>query len=337
MPDGPLVTARLAAGHLGDPAGAGPRRPRPPSELAAAARQADRVRGRTHPGRGVRGLGARLHRCRRPGAGPGRRRGGVRRARRARWGSATATSSSPTTTTTASSPPGSRGRFATTAPRRGCSTAAGRPGGTRADPVSDGAVERARRGSRRARGRGCAARWPRSRKRGPRGATLVDARPRHLFLGEHGRGEHGPHPRLALPPVPGAGRRRDRTVGRAGRGRAGSRAMPGSTPTRPPRELIATCGSGVSATVALLALERIGIHCDGRLRRLVQRVERATGSAPRLRRCGLSPGRPRYPAARRAASASASVPISGSKRAIRAGPAAAPAAPAGRPPRPAPR
>jgi thiosulfate/3-mercaptopyruvate sulfurtransferase len=28
-------------------------------------------------------------------------------------------------------------------------------------------------------------------------------------------------------------------------------------------ELIATCGSGVSATVALLALERIGIHPDG--------------------------------------------------------------------------
>ena len=32
---------------------------------------------------------------------------------------------------------------------------------------------------------------------------------------------------------------------------------------RPPHELIATCGSGVSATVAMLALERIGVHCDG--------------------------------------------------------------------------
>ena len=32
---------------------------------------------------------------------------------------------------------------------------------------------------------------------------------------------------------------------------------------RPPRELIATCGSGVSATVALLALERIGVHAEG--------------------------------------------------------------------------
>ena len=32
---------------------------------------------------------------------------------------------------------------------------------------------------------------------------------------------------------------------------------------RPPQELIATCGSGVSATVALLSLERIGVHCRG--------------------------------------------------------------------------
>jgi thiosulfate/3-mercaptopyruvate sulfurtransferase len=37
----------------------------------------------------------------------------------------------------------------------------------------------------------------------------------------------------------------------------------GIDPGRPPSELIATCGSGVSATVALLALERIGIRCDG--------------------------------------------------------------------------
>jgi thiosulfate/3-mercaptopyruvate sulfurtransferase len=37
----------------------------------------------------------------------------------------------------------------------------------------------------------------------------------------------------------------------------------GIDPDRPPRELIATCGSGVSATVAMLALERIGVHCDG--------------------------------------------------------------------------
>ena len=37
----------------------------------------------------------------------------------------------------------------------------------------------------------------------------------------------------------------------------------GNDPDRPPRELIATCGSGVSATVAMLALERIGVRCDG--------------------------------------------------------------------------
>ena len=37
----------------------------------------------------------------------------------------------------------------------------------------------------------------------------------------------------------------------------------GIDPDRPPRQLIATCGSGVSATVALFALERIGIHAEG--------------------------------------------------------------------------
>jgi thiosulfate/3-mercaptopyruvate sulfurtransferase len=37
----------------------------------------------------------------------------------------------------------------------------------------------------------------------------------------------------------------------------------GIDPDRPPQELIATCGSGVSATVAMLSLERIGVHCHG--------------------------------------------------------------------------
>ena len=52
---------------------------------------------------------------------------------------------------------------------------------------------RRRRGgsSRRVPGRGCAARWPRSRTRATRGATLVDARPRHLFLGEPGAANTG--------------------------------------------------------------------------------------------------------------------------------------------------
>ena len=37
----------------------------------------------------------------------------------------------------------------------------------------------------------------------------------------------------------------------------------GIDPARPPRELIATCGTGVSATVALIALELAGVHGAG--------------------------------------------------------------------------
>jgi thiosulfate/3-mercaptopyruvate sulfurtransferase len=95
-----------------------------------------------------------------------------------------------------------------------------------------------------------------------RGAVLVDARPRHLFLGETGAANTGHIPRSRCLPyqelVDGA---------------TGLWAAPAAVarlardadidPERPPRELIATCGSGVSATVALLALERIGIHADG--------------------------------------------------------------------------
>ena len=111
-----------------------------------------------------------------------------RRSPRAPASSASATGiwSSPTTTTTGSSPRGWRGRFATTAPSRACSTAAGPPGWTRAAR----SATRARRPSRRT----FTAR-PRPRLRRTlaevedaqgRGATLVDARPRHLFLGEQG-------------------------------------------------------------------------------------------------------------------------------------------------------
>jgi thiosulfate/3-mercaptopyruvate sulfurtransferase len=95
-----------------------------------------------------------------------------------------------------------------------------------------------------------------------RGAALVDARPRHLFLGEQGAANTGHIPGSRCLPyqelVDGA---------------TGLWATPdavarlardaGIDPTRAPRELIATCGSGVSATVAMLSLERIGIHCDG--------------------------------------------------------------------------
>jgi thiosulfate/3-mercaptopyruvate sulfurtransferase len=94
------------------------------------------------------------------------------------------------------------------------------------------------------------------------GAALVDARPRHLFLGEQGTANTG-H-------IPGA---RCLPYQELVDGATGLWASPdavarlaraaGIDPDRPPSELIATCGSGVSATVALLALERIGVHCDG--------------------------------------------------------------------------
>jgi thiosulfate/3-mercaptopyruvate sulfurtransferase len=94
------------------------------------------------------------------------------------------------------------------------------------------------------------------------GATLGDARPRHLFLGEEGAPNTG-H-------IPGA---RCLPYQELVDGATGLWAVPaavarlardaGLDPEHPPAELIATCGSGVSATVALIALERIGIHCDG--------------------------------------------------------------------------
>jgi thiosulfate/3-mercaptopyruvate sulfurtransferase len=95
-----------------------------------------------------------------------------------------------------------------------------------------------------------------------RGAAFVDARPRHLFLGEPGVANTG-H-------IPGA---RCLPYQELVDGATGLWAAPdavkrlvrdaGIDPDRPPRELIATCGSGVSATVALFSLERIGIHADG--------------------------------------------------------------------------
>jgi thiosulfate/3-mercaptopyruvate sulfurtransferase len=94
------------------------------------------------------------------------------------------------------------------------------------------------------------------------GATLVDARPRHLFLGEPGAANTGHIPGSRCLPyqelVDGA-------TGLWASPAAVARLArdAGIDPDRPPRELIATCGSGVSATVALLALERIGIHPDG--------------------------------------------------------------------------
>jgi len=129
-------------------------------------------------------------------------------------------------------------------------------------PVSDRPVELpvARfRAQPRARLRRTAAEVDEARTRG---ATLVDARPRHLFLGEAGTANSGhipgsrslPYQELVdgatgLWAAPEAVRRLARDAG--------------IDPDRPPQELIATCGSGVSATVALLSLERIGVHVEG--------------------------------------------------------------------------
>jgi len=95
-----------------------------------------------------------------------------------------------------------------------------------------------------------------------RGATLVDARPRHLFLGRPGMANTG-H-------IPGS---RSLPYQELVDGATGLWAAPaavsrlarhaGIDPDKPPTELIATCGSGVSATVALFSLERIGVHCEG--------------------------------------------------------------------------
>lgn len=94
------------------------------------------------------------------------------------------------------------------------------------------------------------------------GATLVDARPRHLFLGEPGAAGTGHIPgALSLPYqelVDGA-------TGLFATPAAIARLLrdAGIDPARPPREVIATCGTGVSATVALIALELAGVHGAG--------------------------------------------------------------------------
>jgi rhodanese-related sulfurtransferase len=95
-----------------------------------------------------------------------------------------------------------------------------------------------------------------------RGATLVDARPRHLFLGDPGARGTG-H-------IPGA---RARSYQELVDGATGLFQSPdairrlvidaGIDPDDPPAEVITTCGIGVSATVALIALERAGIAVTG--------------------------------------------------------------------------
>jgi thiosulfate/3-mercaptopyruvate sulfurtransferase len=95
-----------------------------------------------------------------------------------------------------------------------------------------------------------------------RGAVLVDARPRHLFLGEPGAANTGHIPGSRCLPY------QELVDGATGLWAAPAAVVrlarnAGIDLERPPHELIATCGSGVSATVALLSLERIGLHADG--------------------------------------------------------------------------
>jgi len=97
---------------------------------------------------------------------------------------------------------------------------------------------------------------------GARGAVLVDARPRHLFLGEPGVAGTGHIPgALSLPYqelVDGA-------TGVFATPAAITRLLKGAglDTAHPPRELIASCGVGVSATVALIAMELAGVHGAG--------------------------------------------------------------------------
>jgi thiosulfate/3-mercaptopyruvate sulfurtransferase len=95
-----------------------------------------------------------------------------------------------------------------------------------------------------------------------RGVALVDARPRHLFLGQEGTPNTGHIPGSHCLPY------QELVDGATGLWAAPAAVArlardAGIDPDRPPRELIASCGSGVSATVAMLALERIGVYCHG--------------------------------------------------------------------------
>ncbi len=94
------------------------------------------------------------------------------------------------------------------------------------------------------------------------GAMLVDARPRHLFLGEEGVANTGHIPGARCLPY------QELVDGATGLWTAPEAVArlardAGIDPVRPPAELIATCGSGISATVVMMALERIGVHCAG--------------------------------------------------------------------------
>ena len=186
------------------------------------------TRAPTSPGPFV-GLGARLHRRRRPRPLPGRRARGLR-------------------------PPGGAPRRGRRRPRRdlrrllrhlrrprGLGVPLLRRRGARArrrlaDLVRGGPP----RHERAARAPATASFTPRPRPRlrltlaeleeaRARGATVIDARPRHLYLGEEGARRDRPHPRRALPPLPGAGRRRPPASWRRRPPSGASCAAPAST------------------------------------------------------------------------------------------------------------
>jgi thiosulfate/3-mercaptopyruvate sulfurtransferase len=94
------------------------------------------------------------------------------------------------------------------------------------------------------------------------GGALIDARPRHVYVGEVGVPGTGHIPgALSLPYhdlVDGA-------TGIFATPAAIGRLLrdAGLDPAHPPRDLIASCGVGVSATVALIALELAGVFGTG--------------------------------------------------------------------------
>src|SRR5262245_28097191 len=94
------------------------------------------------------------------------------------------------------------------------------------------------------------------------GATVVDARPRHLFIGEPGVPGTGHIPGARSLPyqelVDGA-------TGLVATDAAVRRLLraAGIDPERPPAEVVTTCGSGVSACLALLAMDAAGVHARG--------------------------------------------------------------------------
>ena len=107
-----------------------------------------------------------------------------------------------------------------------------------------------------------------------RGAQLVDARPRHLFLGEEGVANTGHIPGSRCLPY------QELVDGATGLWAAPEAVKrlardAGIDPDRPPRDLIATSETGSSHGGAVLAgTDRV--PCRRRLRRLVQRMERCS-------------------------------------------------------------